>query len=291
VCEKEKIDFDAESVNLLARLSSGDIRSALLDLQTICWQSKKLTLSDVESLGSRERSDKIFSVVQKIFRSRTVSECGSARGSSDADPDFLLRWIEENVPLEFSDLSERADAFSRLSRSDVFSGRIRIRQHYGFLKYSLELMSTGVALCHRVPARQFIMYKFPGLLRLLSANAAVRAMQKSLGKSAGKKLHLSSRGFASRDLPFWRQMFENHAVAVALSAKFRLSAEEIAFVMRSDVKSKTVADIAAKSAALAQAALAHSVQHPVRQDPVQTDAESSGNLSDEPVSHRQTRLF
>ncbi|MDO8624500.1 MAG: replication factor C large subunit, partial [Candidatus Diapherotrites archaeon] len=282
VCEKEGIDFDSESILLLAKNASGDIRSALLDLQTICGQTRKITLSDVESIGVRERSERVFATVQKVFRSRTVADSQHARSATDADPDFLLRWIEENIPLEFPDSHERANAFERLSRADVFNGRIGIRQHYGFMRYSLELMTTGVALCHREPRHEFIMYKFPGLLRLLSASAGVRSMQKSLGKKVGKKMHSSSREFSSQDLPYWRQMFESKQTAIALCAMFNLAIEEIAFVSRSDAKSKTVSEIFGKSQALAQAFSSRRIASRVFAGP--SASISSENSLDDPAS-------
>jgi replication factor C large subunit len=300
VCEKERVDFDAESINLLAKNASGDIRSALLDLQTICWQSRKITTADVESLGVRERSERVFATVQKVFRSRTVAESQRARGATDADPDFLFAWIEENIPAEFPDQAERAHAFERLSRADVFSGRIAIRQHYGFMRYSMELMTTGVALCHEEPHHAFIMYKFPGLLRLLSASASVRAMHKAFGKKVGKKIHSSGREFASRDLPYWRQMFERTSTAVALSAQFNLSAEEIAFVLRQDVKSKSVAEIFSKSQGLMQAVSARRVSHGPLADPGFAErsekpagkpSASQKEDSADSAPHKQTKLF
>lgn len=302
ICEKEKVDFDVESVNLLAKNASGDIRSAVLDLQTIAWDSRKIMMQDVESIGVREREERIFSTIQKIFRAKTVADCQKARFASDSDPDFLMRWIEENIPLEFKSVPDRAKAFSRLSRADMFNGRIMRRQHFGFMKYSMELMTSGVALSHSEPNHEFIMYKFPGLLRLLSASSAKRNMKKSLGKKIGKKTHSSGRIFSVQDLPYWMAFFESKPLAARLAAEFGLSEEEIAFLMGKEPKSKGVQEVFEKSQELSaawqvqrrkkgfffepEAGSAHETEP---EKPVKASKKTSSESDSEP--HRQMKLF
>ncbi len=292
ICELEGIDFDLESLKALSKSASGDIRSALLDLQSLSAVSKKVTLQDVNESGFRDRPDKIFSTMQRIFRSQTSSESARARFSSEASPDFLARWVEENLPLEFSDSSEHASAWNRLSRSDVFSGRIRRRQHYGFLRYSLELMTLGVALAHTKPKHEFIMYRFPQLLRFLSSASSARAMKKALGKKIGKRMHSSSNAFASKDLAYWKVFFESKPLAVRLSASFDLSEGEIAFLMQSDADSKKVLEVFEKSRVLARALRLAPHAEPDASD--ETDSSSPELVRDsKPVddSRHQTRLF
>ncbi len=304
VCEKEGVDFDQESIQLLAKNASGDIRSALLDLQTISSDSKKVMLSDIESIGVREREERVFSTVQKIFRSRTLADAGRARGATDADPDFLFRWIEENLPLEFKDPIERANAFSRLSRSDIFDGRIRIRQHYGFLRYRMELMTSGVGLCHEQPNHEFIMYKFPGLLRMLSASSGERNLKKSLAGKIGKKTHSSATEVLRSDLAYWFAFFESKPMAIRLAAEFNLSEEEIAFLVSAEPKAKKVQEIVEKARELSAFALLQKrkgVASPLglSTEPIDEDSfskktkksadEDSRTENAEP--HRQTKLF
>ncbi|MCX6802589.1 MAG: AAA family ATPase, partial [Candidatus Diapherotrites archaeon] len=63
ICEIEGIKFDHDAIESLARNSSGDFRSALLDLQTLSLKGS-VSMKDVESMGGREREENIFSTVR-----------------------------------------------------------------------------------------------------------------------------------------------------------------------------------------------------------------------------------
>ncbi len=143
--EQEKIDFDAEAVKELAQNCAGDFRSALLDVQTLSLLGK-IDMAAVKSLGYRERQQDVFKTMGKILKGTSVKEIRAARFKADIDSRMLFNWIEENIPRHFTKGNDNANAFERLSKADIFNGRIMRRQHYGFLRYSSELMTCGVAL-------------------------------------------------------------------------------------------------------------------------------------------------
>lgn len=252
VCETQSVEYDLVAINALAKESSGDLRAALLDLQSLVLSDGKITVSDVESIGFREREEKIFSVLGKIFRAQSIRDARAARESCDVSDDLLLRWIEENIPSEFKETNEHALAWNRLSRADMFNGRILRRQHYGFLRYSFELATSGVALAHEQKPHDFIMYKFPGLLSKLSASSSVRALRKAIAQKIQKKVHASQREIISSDFPFLFACFEHVPYAVGLSAVFGLDEKEIAFLMQSEPTTKKVQAVFAQAQDLIQ---------------------------------------
>jgi replication factor C large subunit len=257
VCEAEGIEYDLVAINELAKESSGDLRAALLDLQSLSMKNQKVLLEDVQSLGFREREEKIFSVLGKIFHAKTLSECREARQSCEVSDDLLFQWIDENIPLQFKQPGEAAVAFERLSRADVFNGRILNRQHWGFLRYSSDLATAGVSFA-RSPseAHEFVMYRFPSLLSRLSASSSDRAMRKQIAEKIQKKMHASKREIVSYDLPFLMALFEKHGHAVGFSAAFNFDADEIAFLMESEPSAKKVQSVFEESKELAQKAFA-----------------------------------
>ncbi|HZX19811.1 MAG TPA: replication factor C large subunit [archaeon] len=238
----EKISFDEEAVKELARNSDGDMRSALLDLQTLS-DAGEISMENVSSLGSRERQQKVFSVMKAIFKGTNFNEVREMRIKSDLSPDMLLRWVEENIPRQYSDSNDIALAFDRLSRSDVFNGRIYRKQHWGFLRYSTELMGEGVALSKQKVSHDFVMYQFPGLLSMLSRTSGIRALKKSLGLKIGSYTHSSSGKVISKDLPFLRVIFKNKESAVALTSLFDLNEKEIALLLDTKPETKKVKTI------------------------------------------------
>ena len=240
--ESEGIEFDPEAVKHLAQNSAGDFRSALLDTQTLSL-SKKISMDNVKSLGYRERQQDVFKTLGEIFNGDSVETIRNARFKADIDSQMLFNWIDENIPRHFIKGVDNALAFERLSRADIFNGRIRRRQHYGFLRYSSELMSSAVSLSREHEYHGWIQYQFPSLIRKLGASKGVRNMKKELGSKIGKQMHSSMRTIMSQDLPFLQVIFSKKENAVALSASFDLDEKEIAFLLNTKPTTKKVQKI------------------------------------------------
>lgn len=246
ILSMEGTKFDPEAVQELARNSGGDLRSALLDCQTLSF-SGELRKEDLSAIAFRERQENVFKVVRQILLARTVEESRSARLSSEVDNDLLEKWIEENIPRQYNSDEDIASAFERLSAANVFKGRIMKRQAWELLRYSSELMTSGVALSRKSTDRDFVMYRFPGILSKLSKSMSGRAFRKELGTKLGEKMHSSSRQIISQDLFFMKEMFKDRKTAIGLAAGFELNAEEIAFLTGKKEDSKAVQGILEES--------------------------------------------
>ncbi len=246
ILDLEKIMYDVEAVKELAKNSSGDMRSALLDLQTLSI-SGKITLGSVSSLGSRERQQKIFNVMKSIFKGTNFMEVRSVRSQSDLSNDLIFKWVEENIPRQYSNPIDVALAFNRLSRADVFNGRIFRRQNWVFLRYSTELAAEGVALSKQKTYSDFVMYQFPSILSFLSKTSGTRSLKKNLCKKIGEKTHSSSRKVLSSDLPFLKQVFRDTDKAIVLTAFFDLDANELSVLLDAKPDSKKIKNILEKA--------------------------------------------
>jgi replication factor C large subunit len=88
-----------------AEAAAGDVRAALIDM-------------DSGSDAARDRATNVFDAVKTIFKG-TAAEAAKAIERCDKDPNQLMWWIEENIPNEFSDPTERAAAFELLSKADL----------------------------------------------------------------------------------------------------------------------------------------------------------------------------
>ncbi|MCX6768588.1 MAG: hypothetical protein NTY83_01965, partial [Candidatus Micrarchaeota archaeon] len=175
--EKEGSPCTPEKILDIAQNSNGDIRAAINDLQSC-------------SPGLRDQEKSMFERLTSLFRASTYKE---ARESAfgDVEHDYLKLWIDENLPAVYSG-KDLADAFSMLSRADIFDGRIRSRQHWGFLRYSGDLMTAGVSLAREDLKPRFARYSFPTFLRHMGATVASRATMKSLLSKIGRKVHTPS---------------------------------------------------------------------------------------------------
>jgi replication factor C large subunit len=178
IAEEEGIQCPPERIEEISENANGDIRGAINDMQAC-------------SPGMRDREKDMFARMSALYRSTTYSAAREA-GFGDVEHDYFKLWIDENLPAVFSG-GELADAYSSLSRADIFDGRIHTRQYWGFLRYSGDLMCAGTALAHPGAGQRFIRFSFPSYLRQMSATTATRAILRSLRKKAGRRLHTSGK--------------------------------------------------------------------------------------------------
>ena len=184
IAEAEKIEVSDEKLDLIVERAGGDVRSAITDLSS--------------PLFYRDRDKDIFSSIAHMFKSDDYLSARSALWDVDLDPEMKMLWVEENIPNEYSDPSEINSAFESLSRADVFNGRISNRQHWGFLKYAMEISTAGAAAAKRRPSGRFVKYRFPSYLQKMSYTVASRAILKSALKKIGAVIHMSSQEVKSQ---------------------------------------------------------------------------------------------
>ncbi|MDD4468032.1 MAG: replication factor C large subunit [Candidatus ainarchaeum sp.] len=235
ICSLEGIEFDEEAIKEIAKNSAGDFRSALLDIQSL---SPKITLDSVKALSFRERKEKIFPVMSKIFKGKSISEIKEAVDSVDVSIDLMNLWIEENIPKQF-DFIDTANAFNIFSKADIFNGRIMNRQHWGFLKYSIFLSTCGVGLSRRKDYNFFQPLSFPTLLSSLSKSSSLREIRKSIALKIGEKIHCS-KNQVLQDFYYFKTLFEIEKNTVGYIQNFGFEDKEVAFLLGLKEKDKRV---------------------------------------------------
>ncbi|HEV8289916.1 MAG TPA: replication factor C large subunit [Candidatus Norongarragalinales archaeon] len=191
---------DCGFAETIARSCEGDLRSAINDLQASCAGGGSGALL---SMGKRDREENVFDAVRGVFHAKSYIDAVRAADGIDVDLDTFTKWIAENVTAEYDGRAgDVASAFNWLSRADVFQGRIRRRQHWGFLRYIRPLALAGVALSRTESTRAFVKYSFPSILKKLSASKQSREMLKSASLKVGNATHESGYSARFDSLPF-----------------------------------------------------------------------------------------
>jgi len=300
ICEKESIPFDPEGLKELAKNSAGDLRSALLDLQAL---AGGVSAESVKLVGGRNRRENVFSVLQRIFRAKTFGEAQKARFESEVSQDLLEKWVEENIPVEFTKQEDLASGFDYLSKASVFSGRIFRRQNYVLMKYASDLSTAGVALSRNNDYHSWAKYQFPRMLRILSSNRAQRALKTGLCKKIGEQTHSSSKEVMAHDLAFIKMLFENKAMAPNLAAAFELDEKEIAFLLGTKPETKKVKTVFGEAQLLREKSIFEKrkalagveekllKQIEARKSETETQEEPEMQEPEEEGISKQTRLF
>ncbi|MFH1107442.1 MAG: AAA family ATPase [Candidatus Micrarchaeota archaeon] len=219
IAEKEGADaFFAEAIS---KASSGDLRSAINDFQASAGLPQGTPL---EALFAREREENMFNAVRRVFKATdyaTAVEAGNLLDTREFS--FFQRWLEENIPAEYERADEVAEAFSWLSRADVFQGRIMRRQHWGFLRYSRPLSLAGVALSKRQPYHKFTKYSFPQILKAMGSSRKSRELMKSACRKAAGKMKVS--------VPDARELLPLLAGCDGMAEHFEFSDDEASLIL------------------------------------------------------------
>ena len=193
IAEKEKIEA-GELAKQIAKNSAGDLRGAINDFQA-CARGKFVT-------ASRERRQNMFEAVRRVLKAQTFGEAVETADSVDEKIDAFLLWVEENIANEYEDAEEIAKAYDRLSRADVFLGRIKKTRDWGFWKYAKAMGLAGVALSKKKQYYKYAAYSFPALLKSMGQSRASRALLKSAAAKIGAKTHSSSAKARTETAPF-----------------------------------------------------------------------------------------
>lgn len=251
IASNEGVVEEGEALKLLARNASGDLRSAILDLQCLALDDKKVSVKEIESLHIRERQENIFNVLRNLFKARDYFESKKAIMNSEVDSGMLQKWIEENLHAEFGNRG-LPKAFERLSRADVFDGRIYRQQYWTFKRYSTDLSTAGIVLSRQANEHKFVKYNFPKVLQLLKSSKASRTLKKQVATKIGGRLHSSSREVIREDLPFISFLMKDQQQAIKLTTLFDFDENELAFLMDSKPASKKVKEVLEKASGLRQ---------------------------------------
>jgi len=143
--------------------------------------------------SSREREKGLFELVRACFKSPTYKSTRHLDLGPLFERGTLKLYVLENMPSELRDPSDLVRGMERLSRSDIFDGRIRTRQYWGFLRYSSDLLTWGVSSERRHPSVSFVPYAFPSYIQKMGATKSKRALHKALSSKISVRTHTTTR--------------------------------------------------------------------------------------------------
>ncbi len=228
--DKEGIKSEITVLQKIADNADGDVRSAINDLQAMA-QGEETLKGDSVFLEKRNRSIDVYKAMQRIFKASDYASCRKIIWDLDEEPRNFIAWLDENVPIEYTSVKERAKAYNQLSRADIFLGRVTNRQYWGFLRYVNDLMTVGVRFSSEKPNFGFARYNFPSLISKMGATRAKRAKEESIAAKMSPIVHDSKRRIITDYLPLVERVFEKDKPAGGtMVSKFKLEVEELDFL-------------------------------------------------------------
>lgn len=228
ICEKEGIEAERKLLKQIARQASGDLRSAISDLETIAKGKDRISREDLDALGYREREKDIFEILKVLFKTENPKTAKDILDNVGKDSDEIFWWIEENVPREYEKPEEIAGAFDQLSMADLFKARIRRRQNWALMKYVMDLMSGGVATSKDKKYSKFTRYQPPQRLKRYGRSKGERKRMKEISEKLLDRFHISSSKLKMEYFPLFQWLIEKEeGFKESLRKEYGLTDEEI----------------------------------------------------------------
>ena len=238
ILRKEGIEFDSDALDRLAETNSGDLRSAVKDLQAAADGKERLTVEDVVT-GTRDRAIGLFAFIDAVLKEESAEEALQSAYAVDETPDDQVQWIEDKVSLVYDD-DELARAYEFLANADVWLGRVRATQDYSYWRYATDNVAAGVAAARDRTRGGWTQY----------GGAPYRSTRDSTRDEIVRKIAESggfSMGTARRDvLPFLATMTHHckpRDLTVAMAAWYDLDEAAVSYVTGSGETTNKVQSI------------------------------------------------
>jgi len=241
ICTHEGITTDEKVLKIVATNSNGDLRSAINDLQALGEGKDSIAIPDIDLLSMRDSELKIFDVIRRILKTRDCDRAREAVWDSGENPDTILKWLAENIPVEYADPRDLAEAFNYISRSDIFLGRIMNRQDWGLMSYAVDLMSAGVATSKKQHYRGFTPYKYPETFALYARKRKERGLRSSTAAKIGEKIHCSKKEAQEEYFPVLNVIMANVEMGAKVASEMELTIDEIQYFVGEE-KAKRIHD-------------------------------------------------
>ncbi len=190
ICKKEGLRVPDSILAMIAKNSQGDLRAAINDLEALVKGTTDLTRLLGKGFAKRDVERDVFKVLTAVFYGSNCALTRIDAMNSDVDPDMLLRWIEENIPLAYSG-RELAEAYDYISMADMVRSRIVKTNNWGLFPYYIELMTVGVCASKRGKPKG-VKFRFPEVVRTLAQTKTERVAAKEVLAKIAKRLHIST---------------------------------------------------------------------------------------------------
>ncbi|WP_299237367.1 replication factor C large subunit [Natronomonas sp.] len=223
ICRQEGVEFEESVLTGIAESNRGDLRGAIKDLQS---RERNGAIAAEGSEGERDRTQDVFSFLDAVLKDESAEEALSTAYATDETPDDLLRWVEDKVPKVY-DGAELADAYEHLSNADVWLGRVRATQNYGYWRYATDNVAAGVAAVRRTERGGWTRYG--GAPYRSSRDSTRDYVAERIAERAGV-----STATARREIMPYLSVMTHHCrnreLTVRMVARYDLEAEHVSFI-------------------------------------------------------------
>ncbi|MFC7211444.1 replication factor C large subunit [Natronoarchaeum sp. GCM10025321] len=286
ICRQEGVEYEDEALEQIATQTSGDLRSAINDLQAVAERAERLTLDDVVT-GQRDTTEDIFDFLDEVIKKLDPQAALEASYDVDETPDDMINWIEDNMPKDYAG-RELADAYGYLANADRWLGRVRATQDYSYWRYAGDNMTAGVAAARQEKKGGWTRYGPPSYWSKLGRSRGSRETRDAIALQIAEESGTSIGTARRQILPFLAEIThhcKNRELTVRMAAVYDLDEKQVSFVTGSGKTTNKVQSIVEDAEELrGQEAVEHSggaFEGATRDQADETDADSEQDSTED----------
>ena len=238
ISQKEEIKANPKALDLIAKKSNGDMRSAINTLQALADKNEVLEPSDVENLRTKDDRSDIFNAITGVLKSKNPQHVREAL-RVDEDPTLVMEYIAENIPREYTKKNEIKKAYENIAKADLYFGRAQQSRNYGYWKYASDFMGIGVSSSKKETYKKFTKIQTPTIFTLMGRNRGKRNLRDGIAEKMSTKMHIS-HAIAISMFPYLEIMFKNDELAWEISDFLELEEHEIKRFRSKKIPKKTI---------------------------------------------------
>lgn len=244
IAENEGVQVDPDAMALIAEKANGDMRAAVRNLEALSLGTDHVTLEMADGISARDKRNDMYALMSAIFRSSDAMKARRVMMDTDTDPNEMELWVDENLPYEYVDKGDLVRGYEKLSRADIYLGRVSRRQYYGFWSYAGDMMSAGVNTARMSNKFSHDRLHFPSYLSKMSRSKAARTLRKSIDLKLAIYLHTSTKRVDLDILPYVKQIVQNDPdMRIVITKELELEPEELGFLLDKKPDSKDVKSV------------------------------------------------
>ncbi|MHA1340931.1 MAG: replication factor C large subunit [Promethearchaeota archaeon] len=188
IAENENLNIDDESLNIIAENSSGDLRSAINDLQALTQGSLKLDDLNIGEINmERDTQIKMYNFIEDMFKQETLRGARNIASNTDFDYTLLHKIIYSNMKSYIPDINDFTEALKNLAEADKIISIIKKYKDFSLLPYYFDLVSGGVVFSVNSPNllgyKKFNFPKLKSIRMSLIESPIIELLQQHIKKS------------------------------------------------------------------------------------------------------------
>ncbi len=156
---KENIQINDLQIDGIIKSNEPDIRAMINDLYLYKSQEKDY------GNNSRDTTESIYYLTSGTFRGNNYNTILSSLYKMDEDIDFYMKWIDENIPYEYTGSEDMMNTYDLISIADVYYGN-RFK-NFSLAGYGMEI-TGGVSLMAKNKNNHYVKYNFPSYIKKMA---------------------------------------------------------------------------------------------------------------------------